>query len=269
MTEPHKASGILALVPALASIPGATRPYSPEEQAAEDARYRREVWLAQQHGGRAGRLMQAGAPEEMADLIARGEVQQTKAVEYVHRWLAGKRRLLFLAGKKDASKTAAASVAVDEAMTRWLSEGGNPDAGPRLVPVEFLANAWRYFDKTKKGLEPFDPATRTNKAQMLRCPFLAFDDVGQEGVHDVDTVGEAIEVLSYRRPEAGLWMLITTNCEEMGKRGADGRYHPESSFLARYPGRAQRLERTIRQFGIWTRCPTVHLRPAEHTVWDR
>ena len=56
--EARSASGILALVPALADIPAAARPYTPEEQAADEARYRREVWLLQQRGEtRAERLM--------------------------------------------------------------------------------------------------------------------------------------------------------------------------------------------------------------------
>jgi len=267
--EARSASGILALVPALADIPAAARPYTPEEQAADEARYRREVWLLQQRGEtRAERLMRQGVPEDMANIIAAREVRETKAVQFVRRWLAqDKRRLLILAGRKDASKTAASSVAVDEALTKHLAVGGSLATGPRLIPVEKLADAWRYYDRTKKGAEPFDPATGTNKAQMLACPLLALDDVGQEEGRYAEAVGEVIEIVSYRNPERGLWVLLTTNYEQMGKADEKGRYLDEKTFLGRYPMRAQRLERTIRQFGIWATCPFEGLRPKEHTRW--
>ena len=160
-------------------------------------------------------------------------------------------RLLILLGTKDAGKTFAGGIAVDEALVRWLANpwrGRGAPSAPAMVAAEFLADAWMYWDKTKDGREPVEPSTGLNKELLLSASLLVVDDSGHEPANKTEIVGEATDILVCRRCDRGLRTLLTSN------------YMTDVDLLARYKPRDQRLGERFTEHGMQFNCPAVNLR---------
>lgn len=200
-------------------------------------------------------LLTRGIPAKDIELIAAGELVETRALRAVRDWLADDRapRLLVLAGQKDAGKTTACSVAVaadpSEADAVWV---GRTAPRGRYVEAELLLKAWwhrDYLDESSRRVD-VDPVTKLSPAVLVGCSLLAIDDVGQEPGQFVDGVAEALDVLVRLRCDRRLRTVISTNLETV------------DALVARYSatGRGGRLTERLTEHGLWVKCPPEGLR---------
>lgn len=194
-------------------------------------------------------LVDCGAPAKAAALIAHDRLRDTTALRHVRAFMGqDQRRLLVLSGDPDASKTTAASLALDIATVAWCAQVGRGGPGPQLIPAELLVGAWMYYDRTRERTEPTEPLTGVNKLVLSTCWLLVIDDVGQEGAEHLQLVGEIVDVLVRVRCDRGLRTVLTTNLLDV------------DALVKRYPARGQRIGERLTEHGVWARCPAEGLR---------
>lgn len=226
-------------------------PPPPTREQLEQERVRQAAVARAQ---RKAALQARGVPAGAAAVIAADELQQTAAVDQAQTWMRerlrerrvgtlGGKRLLVLAGKKDASKTTAASVLVE----RWPAWQRLEEC-PLLVPFEQILGPW--YHRPTEG-QPRDELSGLTRRQLLVASLLVLDDVGQESAELADRHGEVLDQLLKARCDADRYTVITTN------------YEKGEELLRRYGARASRIGERITEFGVWADCPREGLRSAK------
>lgn len=239
---------IMAEARALMVKPGAP-PLSEEELEREEARRK-----AAARADRKAALMARGVPAGAAAAIASESLVPTAAIDHARSWMRdrlrerhegalGGKRALILAGKKDASKTTAASIIV-EVWPLWR----RIEECPLLVDFALLLGPW-YHRPSESS--PVDELTGLSKRQLLTASLLVLDDVGQESAEMAERLGEILDLLLKARCDADRYTVITTN------------YETSEGLLRRYGGRAGRIGERITEFGVWADCPKECLRGAK------
>lgn len=226
--------------------PGADDP----ERARDDLEARKRCEAADRREIRRRCLLDCGVPAKAAAIIAAERLAETSAVMFVRAFMAQTQsRLLVLDGAPDASKTTAASVAVDMALGAWLADLGHRDPpSPHLIPAELLVGAWMYFDRSQARDQPREPLSGASKRSLCTCRLLVIDDIGQEGPEHIALVGEILDTLVRLRCDAGLRTIITTNLAGY------------SALVARYPARAQRIGERLTEHGVWKHVEQTGMR---------
>ena len=236
----------------LADLSGLLQPGADEPERARDdleARNRREV--SDRREARRQCLLARHVPAKAAAIIAGELLAETEAVQVVRAFMAQRRcRLLVLEGAPDASKTTAASVAVDMELTAWCvaTVDTRAEPAPMLIPAELLVGAWMYYDRSPARNAPRDPLSGATKQILCACRLLVIDDIGQEGPEHIALVGEILDTLVRLRCDAGLRTVITTNLAGY------------SALAARYPARAQRIGERLTEHGVWKHVEQTGMR---------
>lgn len=187
-------------------------------------------------------LVGVGVPDKHARTLAAGRPDQTFAVQAAARWLAGNKLVLLLLGPHDAGKTFAGAAALDHALQRWLTDNTSRPA-PRIVAAEHIHRAWLHRDK---GTGACDPFTRSNGQQLLTCPLLVIDDLGQEAADLAHITIEAVDTLLRSRCDAGLRTMLTSNLPDLAALIA----HLDT----RGSRRGQRIGERLTEYGVWRVC---------------
>lgn len=199
---------------------------------------------------RAARLRALGVPAGAAAVIAADRLVDTAALNTTRSWLRerleerrcgtlGGKRALVLAGHKDASKTTAASWALET--WPWT----RADEVPILVPFEQILGPWYH---RPNEASPKDELTRLTKRDLLVTALLVLDDVGQESADLAERHGEVLDQLLKARCDADRLTIITTN------------YVKAEQLLERYGPRGSRIGERLTEFAEWERCPVEGLR---------
>ena len=243
---------MIDLTTILADLSGLLQPGADEPERARDdleARNRREV--SDRREARRQCLLARHVPAKAAAIIAGELLAETEAVQVVRAFMAQRRcRLLVLEGAPDASKTTAASVAVDMELTAWCvaTVDTRAEPAPMLIPAELLVGAWMYYDRSPARNAPRDPLSGATKQILCACRLLVIDDIGQEGPEHIALVGEILDTLVRLRCDAGLRTVITTNLAGY------------SALVARYPARAQRIGERLTEHGVWKHVEQTGMR---------
>lgn len=244
---------IAAAAEARAALGPAVR-VSAEEQARREAQAQADA-----RAKRKAALLARGVPAGAAAVIAADELQATAAVDQAKAWMRerlqerragqlGGKRVLVLAGKKDASKTTAASVIVE----RWPLWQRLEEC-PLLVSFEQILGPWYH---RPSEAQPRDELTGLTRRQLLTASLLVLDDVGQESAELAERHGEVLDQLLKARCDSDRYTIITTNYE----KGED--------LLRRYGPRAGRIGERITEFGVWADCPREGLRSARRRAME-
>ena len=221
------------------------------KRAREDLEARKRREAADRRETRRQCLLARHVPALAAAIIASEQIAETEAVQTVRAFMAQRRRrLLVIDGAPDASKTTAASVAVDMEITAWCvsTVDTRTEPAPMLIPAELLVGAWMYYDRSPSRDAPRDPLSGATKQIMCACRLLVLDDIGQEGPEHIALVGEILDTLVRLRCDAGLRTIITTNLAGY------------SALVARYPARAQRIGERLTEHGVWKHVEQTGMR---------
>jgi hypothetical protein len=244
----NPANSFIHEVPGLAEYAATLKPESPDEQAARDERERRaDADALRSSVSRDDLLRDRGIPAKDRRRVIADKLRNTRSMIRARSWVTEPRRGLVIAGPPDAGKTTAASWLGSQEPSAadlrfWKSRTGQPVVV--FVAAEFLLGAYH-----ARGRER-DPITGRNLLDLLSCWLLIVDDVGQEAGVAADMVGEALDVLTRRRSDAGLRWVITTNLDQPDAAG----------FSARYGARGQRLRETLIEHGVFFTAPAEGLR---------
>jgi DNA replication protein DnaC len=177
-------------------------------------------------------MRRRGVPAKDQDAIARGELDDTPAMQAARELLSFSQRILVLSGPKGCGKTTAASwLAAQDVRVRL--PGDRDDRGvaePMFLDVSKLARLSRY---KAEDVEPLE-----------ECSLLVIDDLGMEYADEKGSFLATLDGVFNARYAAGLYTVITTNL-------------PAKTFKERY---GERIADRIREVGRFVELDGKSLR---------